>query len=126
MDPRLLVRHLADLPVEAWTDDARGEATWQTLFSADLTGTRALTTGVCVVPAGGQLAAHQHTATESYFFLDGTGTQRLGDESFEVRAGSAVMIPGSTRHATRNTGTEPLRFFYVFAADCFTDVHYVF
>lgn len=126
MDEQRVVRDLADLPVEAWTEGERGEATWQTLFSRDVTQTSDLTTGVCVVPVGGTLAAHRHTTTESYFFLDGTGTQRLGSDLFEVRAGSAVMITGDTIHATVNTGTRPLRFFYVFAADSFADVHYAF
>ncbi|WP_281174272.1 cupin domain-containing protein [Nocardioides aequoreus] len=81
---------------------------------------------MCVVPVGGELAAHRHAVTESYFFLEGTGSQRLGDEVFDVQAGSAVMIGSDTVHATRNTGDRPLRFFYVFATGSFDDVHYAF
>lgn len=125
-DERLTTRRLADLPVERWDDAARGEATWKTLFSGDVTGTADLTTGVCVVPVGGELAAHRHAVTESYFFLDGTGSQRLGTDVFDVAPGSSVMISGGTVHSTRNTGTVPLRFFYVFATDSFSEVHYEF
>lgn len=125
-DDELAVRHLGALPVEGWDDGTRGDATWQTLFSSELTGTDDLTTGVCVVPVGGELAAHHHAVTESYFFLEGTGSQRLGDDEFPVRAGSAVHIASDTIHSTRNTGEVPLRFFYVFATGSFADVHYVF
>ena len=125
-DEHPTVRHLADLPVESWDDPTRGSTSWQTLFSHDVTGTGDLTTGVCVVPPGGELAAHRHTVAESYFFLEGSGVPRLGDDTVEVHAGSAVMISGNTVHATRNTGSGPLRFFYVFAASSLADVHYVF
>lgn len=125
-DERLTTRRLAELPSEGWGDEARGDATWKTLFSGDVTGTADLTTGVCVIPVGGELAAHRHAVTESYFFLDGTGSQQLGPDVFDVAPGSSVMIAGGTLHSTRNTGSGPLRFFYVFATDSFSDVHYDF
>lgn len=43
-----------------------------------------------------------------------------------MRPGSTVFIPGSAEHGIRNIGKEKLRFFYVLAADDFTDVKYIF
>jgi oxalate decarboxylase/phosphoglucose isomerase-like protein (cupin superfamily) len=43
-----------------------------------------------------------------------------------VGPGCTVFIPGSAEHGIRNTGTDTLRFFYVLAADAFTDIEYHF
>ena len=37
-----------------------------------------------------------------------------------------LFIPGDVRHGVRNIGQLPLRLFYVFAVDSFSEVHYVF
>ena len=43
-----------------------------------------------------------------------------------LRPGSSVFIPGDVWHGARNTGHDVLRLLYVFAADSFSDVNYVF
>jgi oxalate decarboxylase/phosphoglucose isomerase-like protein (cupin superfamily) len=43
-----------------------------------------------------------------------------------VRTGDAVFIPGNAEHVAVNTGAEPLRLLYFFAADSFTDIEYIF
>lgn len=121
-----LVRHLDDVPDEEWSDPSRGGASWRTLFSADVTPTSALTTGVSSVPTGQALVRHRHVAVETYFFIEGHGVLTLGHDAYPVRAGSAVHIPSLTPHGVRNAGPTTLRFFYAFATDSFEDVAYDF
>ena len=43
-----------------------------------------------------------------------------------VAAGDAVFIPGNVEHMSVNTGDEPLRLLYFFAADSFDEIVYKF
>ena len=58
--------------------------------------------------------------------LDGSGLVRLGNEEVAVGTGSAVFIPGDVLHSCENAGPSELRFAYVFPADSFDEVEYVF
>ena len=61
------------------------------------------------VPAGSETAAHYHRTTEEiYFFTEGAGRMRLGDEESTVRAGDCVVIPPGTEHKLLNEGSDPL------------------
>jgi mannose-6-phosphate isomerase-like protein (cupin superfamily) len=99
--------------------------TWRTLTSGDRTPTQALTTGVCEIAPGGELLYHRHAPLELYYFLEGTGVVTLGASERAVQPGSTVYIPGDTPHGIRNTGTVPLKLFYVFPVDSFGEVEYV-
>ena len=44
----------------------------------------------------------------------------------EVGAETAVFIPGNALHSLQNTADRPLRLVYVFPADSFDDITYVF
>jgi quercetin dioxygenase-like cupin family protein len=114
---------------EAWPAEQvaqRGEAEWKTLISGDLTRSAALTMGVARIPPGGSLPMHRHEQAEAYLVLDGTGVVTIGASARTVHEGVAVFIPGNARHCVRATGESDLRFAYVFAADSFADVEYVF
>jgi len=123
--PENLVLQENDRQITSWNDQ-RGRLTFRTLFSADSTATEYLVTGVAELPEGGSLALHRHEQAETYYVLSGAGVVSLGGTEYHVRPGSSVFIPGSTEHGIRNTGTLTLRFFYVLAADAFTDIDYVF
>ncbi len=56
----------------------------------------------------------------------GPGSVEIGSEARPVEAGSAVFIPGDVFHSLANTGALDLRFAYVFPADSFGEVEYVF
>jgi quercetin dioxygenase-like cupin family protein len=109
--------------VEIESGDDRG-VTWRTLTSADRTPTRQLTSGVCEIAPGGELALHRHPPLELYYFLEGTGVVTLGSVEHAVQKGSTIYIPGGTAHRIQNNGTEPLRLFYVFPVDSFSEVEY--
>ncbi len=70
---------------------------------------------------------HAHDGQEEvYLVLEGSGLVRVGGVETTVGAGSAVFIPGDAPHSCENTGTSDLRFAYVFPADSFDEVEYVF
>ena len=123
-----VVVHESSCPVEEWDDAARGKVTWRTLLSGDRTPTSQMTLGVTEVGPGepNPFQLHRHEATEIYYVLSGEGVVSIDGAEQSLRAGSSVFIPGNVPHGARNTGSETLRLLYVFAADSFSDVEYVF
>jgi quercetin dioxygenase-like cupin family protein len=115
-------------PLEGWDDAVRGKLVWRTLLSGDRTPTSQLTMGVTEIAPGqpSPFLLHRHAQAEIYYVLAGEGVVRIGDDEHALRPGSSVFIPGDTWHGARNTGRATLRMLYVFAADSFSDVHYVF
>jgi quercetin dioxygenase-like cupin family protein len=108
-------------PVERGDDVG---VSWRTLTSADRTPTRSLTSGVCEIEPGGALDLHRHPPLELYYFLGGTGVVTLDGREQRVGPGVTISIPGDLPHGIRNDGTVPLRLFYVFPVDSFTEVEY--
>jgi quercetin dioxygenase-like cupin family protein len=114
---------------ETWPDHEvpkQGQIYWKTLVSGDVTHSRALTMGIAKVPPGEALREHRHRQAEIYLVLEGTGSITIDGETRPVSAGSAVFIPGNAVHSCENRGSSDLRFSYVFAADSFEEVEYVF
>lgn len=123
-----VIRRIEDCETESWTDPQRGLVEWWTLFSADRTPTSQLTAGVAELPVGAPRPArgHMHAHAELYYFVSGTGEVTVNGETRPVSTGDAVFIPGNAEHHAHNTGSEPLRLLYVFAADSFADITYEF
>jgi quercetin dioxygenase-like cupin family protein len=114
---------------ETWPEEEvsrKGLVYWRTLISGDLTTSEALTMGIGRMPPGEALGRHRHRPAEVYLVLEGTGSVEIGAEARPVQAGSAVFIPGNVFHSLANTGASDLRFAYVFPADSFGEVEYVF
>jgi len=114
-----------DVEREAWADPVRGDVAFRTLFggavrTADFTG------GVAELEAGGWLGLHRHEPSEVYYVLSGEGTVSVDGRQHQVQPGCAVHIPGGSEHGIRNTGSDRLRFFYVFAVASFDEIEYVF
>lgn len=118
----------ASCPLEGWDDAVRGKVVWRTLLSGDRTPTSQLTLGVTELGPGqpSPFHPHRHAQTEIYYVISGVGIVSIDGIEHGLRAGSSVFIPGEALHGARNTGTEPLRLLYVFAADSFSDVKYDF
>ena len=114
---------------QTWPEEEvaqRGLVYWRTLVSGDVTHSEALTMGIAKIPPAGGLHQHRHRQAEIYLVLEGTGSARIDGKTRPVRAGSAVFIPGNVAHSCENTGGSDLRFAYVFPADSFEEVEYVF
>lgn len=80
-----------------------------------LIGAKKLGCQLHIVPPGKKaFPRHAHHANEEMFFVvSGKGTYRLGEETFEIRAGDVIAAPagdGSTAHQIVNTSGEELRY----------------
>ena len=114
---------------ETWPDAEgarRGGSRWKTLISAHLTPSEALTLGVSKLPPGEASQEHRHAEPEVYLVLAGTGVVTIDGEARPVGPGTAVFIPGNAPHSCESTGASDLEVVYVFAADSFEDIEYVF
>ncbi len=53
--------------------------------------------------------AHSHDSIEqTYYVLEGSGRVRVGDETFDVEAGTVIHLPPKIEHQITNTGDVPL------------------
>lgn len=118
-----------DLEWQTWAREEipeKGLACWKTLISGDATPSEALTMGLAKIPPGEALHRHRHRQDEIYLVLEGTGTVEVGSETWPVQAGSTIFIPGNEPHRCTNTGVSDLRCAYVFSANSFDEIEYVF
>lgn len=69
-----------------------------------------------VMLPGATVAEHAHDrSAELLYILEGTGTLRLGEQTFEVKPGMAIFIPAGMKHSLRvDTQIEPLRAIQVY------------
>ena len=129
MNREPIVVRESDLEWETWPEEdvaKRGLVYWKTLVSGDVTRSDALTMGIAKIPPGEALRKHRHRQAEIYFILAGTGLVVIDSEARSVTAGSTVFIPGDTVHRCQDTGGSELRFAYVFPADSFEEIEYIF
>ncbi len=71
---------------------------------------------VMSIPPGGEVGEETHYYTEqTLFFLSGTGEAMLDDEIFPISSGDAVVVTAGTKHNFKNTGTEDLKLYTVYA-----------
>lgn len=112
---------------ERWDDPSKGDVSWFTLLSGDITPTETFSSGIAEFsPRGGRLTPHRHAHPEIYHILEGSGVVTIDGTQHRVEAGDTVFIPGDAEHGVVNEGDAVLRLFYVFATDRFSDVVYRF
>jgi mannose-6-phosphate isomerase-like protein (cupin superfamily) len=71
---------------------------------------------VMSIPPGGEVGAETHKYTEqTLFFLRGTGEGELDSKKFPIGPGDVVVVVPGTEHNFRNTGTEDLKIYTVYA-----------
>ena len=77
------------------------------------------------LPPGAIVGRHYHLETEEiYYILDGEGRMTVGEETREVSAGDAVLVPRGCAHTLENTGREPMTILLVCGpAHSFADHH---
>ena len=129
MDWEPVVSRQGDREWETWDEEdipEKGLVYWKTLISKGVTRSENLTLGVARLPPAGALHEHRHAQEEVYLVLEGSGLVTVGGAETTVEGGSAVFIPGDAPHSCENTGASDLRVAYVFPADSFEEVEYVF
>lgn len=115
----------ADRPCETWDNPARGSIAWKTLISGDLTATDTLVCGLAIMEAGDTFALHSHPQPEVYFGLEGAVDVMINGTAHRLAPGVALFIPGNAVHGVL-AADQPVRWFYSFAADRFSDIVYTF
>jgi mannose-6-phosphate isomerase-like protein (cupin superfamily) len=120
------VVHEAELPYESWDDPVRGRVDWRTMFSADGFPSDSFTGGIAYVAPNTGLSVHWHAPPEIYLILEGEPVVVIDGVEHPCRAGSAIFIPGNAVHGVRNPTDKPVRLFYCFAVDRFSEVEYHF
>lgn len=63
MEPMSVIASAADRKRESWEDAARGDVSWFTLFSGDITPTTAMSAGVAEFPPHGGTSRHTAIST---------------------------------------------------------------
>lgn len=123
-----VIVHEQDCALEGWADRQAGRVRWRTLLSADRTASDSLTLGVAELEPGEAVdfRPHRHAQAEAYYILSGEGTVVIDGAEHPVRPGTAVFIPGNAAHGALNTGSALLRLLYVFPADSFAEIEYLF
>lgn len=115
----------AALTDERWDDPVRGTIRFRTLVSAPRTDSDGIVCGVAMLAAGETFPLHSHPQPEVYFGLEGTGEVLIDGQPYNLSPGIALYIPGGAVHGLPLAKT-PLKWFYSFAADSFSDIHYRF
>lgn len=118
----------SSFPTTGPNEPNRGNVTWHTLFSSNITPTNSLSSGIARCTAkGGILKHHKHEQAEMYFIIQGKGIVFIDGKEFKVKKGDSVFIPGNAEHAIKNDDEEvDLEFLYVFPTNNFEDVVYQF
>lgn len=68
------------------------------------------------IPPGGEIGKEMHKYTEqTLFFLSGTGEATLDGKTFPMLPGDVVVVTAGSEHNIRNTGTDSLQIYTVYA-----------
>lgn len=110
---------------ERWDDPTRGTIRFRTLVSAPSTDSDSIVCGVAMMAAGDTFPLHSHPQPEVYFGLEGEGEVLIDGKPYNLSPGIALYIPGGAVHGLP-LAKAPLKWFYTFAADSFSDIDYRF
>ncbi|HYI22048.1 MAG TPA: cupin domain-containing protein [Candidatus Limnocylindrales bacterium] len=84
-------------------------------FVSPQVGSEEFMAGITVFEPGESSSYHVHTESEEInLVLGGSGLLVSEDEEAEFETGDAMWVPKGVHHQHRNTGTEPLKLFWVY------------
>jgi mannose-6-phosphate isomerase-like protein (cupin superfamily) len=96
----MLVRRLADAPVEEWH-----RLSAHVLMDAGELGARNLSVTWLTVPAGVQQTLRSHEeAEQAYVVVRGGGTMSVAGDTQKVGEGDLILVPPATEHSVDNDG----------------------
>jgi len=83
------------------------------IVSADIGGSASVTLRLVEIPPAkpgdAPRGKHFHQGFEECIFvMSGEGCTEADSGSYPLKAGDTILIPSGEKHATRNTGSEPL------------------
>ena len=70
--------------------------------------------GFTDVPPFTEGTRHQHSESEIWMVISGTGFARVGTKEYEITAGSIVYTPAGTSHQFVNKSSESVRLYFLY------------
>lgn len=68
------------------------------------------------IPEGGEIGGETHQGHDQLlYFVDGTGTAKIGDDEMPVSAGDVAIVPSGQYHNFRNTGSGMMRLYTTYS-----------
>ena len=68
------------------------------------------------IPPGGEIGGEVHDDTDQILvFVSGEGEAVVGEETKDIGPNHLTFVPAGSFHNFKNTGTEPLRLFTIYA-----------
>lgn len=64
---------------------------------------------------GEEIGTETHGVDQFFRFESGSGQVIVGQATYDVTNGSAVIIPGGTKHNIKNTGKVPLKLYSIYS-----------
>jgi quercetin dioxygenase-like cupin family protein len=63
---------------------------------------------------GGLSKPHVDPYNHAFYFISGTGTVTIGEQSWQLKPGTIVKIPSGLTHGFANTGADDLTFLVIY------------
>lgn len=79
-------------------------------------GSRTMLTGMTTIAPGSAVPLHYHNCEECVSVLAGQGVAHIAGADHPVGPRDTSWIPAQVPHCFRNTGTEPMTIFWVYAS----------
>ena len=98
----------ADEAPKRWTPDGKAHATMLAK------GNNAYL-GLLEMEGDGKVPEHRDPTEEFIYFLSGSGTMHIDDQTYEVGTGSAIYMPTDAKVSFEGAGGEKIRVVQVFA-----------
>jgi len=70
---------------------------------------------IMCIPQGQEIGSEAHTVDQILFFVQGRGQAIINDIVSEVKENHLVFVPAGTKHNFRNTGSDYLKLFTIYA-----------
>ncbi|MBZ5709253.1 cupin domain-containing protein [Nannocystis pusilla] len=102
--PADIVWHKTELGREFWLSQDLVATDYTSRFSAQVTR---------FGPGGGS-PPHSHTYNHAFYFLSGTCSVQIGEQTWHIAPGTFVKVPAHAQHRVTNTGTEDLVFLVIY------------
>ena len=102
--PEDIVWHKTDLGRKFWLSDNLVGSDYTSLFSAQITK---------FGPGGGS-PPHSHTYNHTFYFLSGTCSVQIGEQTWHIKPGTLVKVPAHEQHSVTNTDNEDLIFLVIY------------
>jgi HTH-type transcriptional repressor of puuD len=77
-------------------------------------GSGAITLGEVMMDPGSSLPLHTHRIEESMVITKGTITALLGNETYTLNPGDAILVPAWVKHLLANHGKETAGFYFFY------------